>query len=271
MGAGEGVPLHLAFDSEKRGPQTGGIQEKNAVMIGIPLLVSGIRSDSMISVQGTALTIEAPGGQNWSSRWIGNGSRLFPNDRRTQTYLTIDKDFFEQVKATPVSVYISFAIVEFREKEIERVVSSTERFSVPGEGHCSVSDMGGGCLFPLRTPFMMVTARLEEMTCTLREKQTPLPPGISGYGLVGYGSSSPAEFGISPVQVVPLDVGDWGELDDPRARPGICPGTPLSFGILEEMGGMRTELQIDGIRLADYELKNPGVGAIGVEIGMLMW
>jgi hypothetical protein len=180
-------------------------------------------------------------------------SYLFPNDQHTQTYFTIDKNFFERVKTTPVSLHISFALAEFREKEVRRIVATTTQFAVPGEGQCSVPDDGDGvCLFPLKTPWLLVSAQS--------------PPGITGYGYVGYRNSGLGDFGISPVQVVRLAVWDWGEPDDPNTRPSIRPGTPLSFGILEKSQDMGRELQIDGIRLADYELKGPATESIGTGI-----
>lgn len=267
VGAGQAMPVQLAFDSHKQSLQTRGYGEKNKVSIGIPLIVSGISQGSVISVDGIVLTIEAPGGQRWNSGWRGGGSYLFPNRQHTQTYFTADKDFYERVKSTPVSAHISFALAELREKEVRRIVVRAEEFAVPGEGRCSLAAMDQVvCLFPLKTPFLLMSVQSEEITCTPREKETPLPAGITGYGWMGRRNSSPAEFGISPVQVSPLYVWDWGGFEDHYARPGVCPGTPLSFGMLEEVRGKRSELQIDGIRLADYEVKNTG-GAVG-EVGI---
>jgi hypothetical protein len=196
---------------------------------------------------------------------------LFPNSQHTEAYFTVDKDFFERTKATPVGVHISFALAVFREKNTSRVVASGGKFSVPGEGQCSIQAMGeNACIFPLTTPFLLVSARSEEITCAPRGKQPQLPPGITGYGYIGYRNSSRAAFGISPIQLSRLDVWDWGQPDEPNARPGLCPGTPLSFGILEEVQGIRSELQIDGIRLADYELRNPASGATGAGTGIMI-
>jgi hypothetical protein len=50
------------------------------------------------------------------------GGYLFPNDQHTQTHFAIDKDFFERVKATPVTRHISFVLAEFWEKEARRIV-----------------------------------------------------------------------------------------------------------------------------------------------------
>jgi hypothetical protein len=268
-GAGKAVPVQLAFDSEKQ-TQAGSYSEKDKVdirMIRIPLIVSGMSQGSVIGVDGAALTVAAPGGQQWRSGWRGSGAHLFPNHHHAQTYFAVDKAFFERVKTTPVRLHISFALVEFREKEARRIVARAGEFVVPGEGRCSLAGMGQMvCLFPLRRPFLLVSAQSEEITCAPREKETPLPAGMTGYGWIENRMSSPAEFGISPVRISPLYISDWGELSDHYARPGVCPGTPLSFGILEEVQGVRSELEIDGIRLADYEVMNRWGQARGVGI-----
>ena len=267
----EAVPVQLAFDSGKQSPQAGSPIEKHKANIGIPLIVSGLTHGLMVSVDGTMLTIEAPGGQRWSSGWRAGGPHLLPIYQHTRTDFTIDKDFFERVKTTPVRLHISFALAEFREKEVQRIVATAGEFAVPGGGRCSFKNFTGQmvCLFPLKRPFLLMSAKSEEITCAPREKETPLRPGITGLGLIWSRDSGPAELGLSPVHVSPLVIWGWGELYDYGTHQGVCPGTPLSFGILEEMRGMRTELQIDNIRLADYELKNSwpvGIGEVTVGI-----
>jgi hypothetical protein len=49
-----------------------------------------------------------------------------------------------------------------------------------------------------------------------------------------------------------------------RAR--LCPGTPLMFRTLEEAQSARSELTIDSIRLADYQLKDSPPGQTMISI-----
>jgi hypothetical protein len=139
----EAVPVQLAFDSGKQSPQAGSPIEKHKANIGIPLIVSGLTHGLMVSVDGTMLTIEAPGGQRWSSGWRAGGPHLLPIYQHTRTGFTVDKDFFERVKTTPVRLHISFALAEFREKEVQRIVATAGVFAVPAEGDAHSTSRAG--------------------------------------------------------------------------------------------------------------------------------
>jgi hypothetical protein len=261
------IPVHLAFDSQKPDRPVGYPQKKKAV-VAIPLVVSGVSSNSLIRIDGTLLTIVATGGPHWNSGWQGGGEDLFPNSQHAQEYFAIDKDFFERVKTTAVSLRMSFALSEFQETEIRQIVVPVGPFSIPGDGHCLPRSAGEIlCLFPLRTPFLLVSTQSNDITCPPRENEIQLPPGITGYGRVGYRPAGLAEFGINPVQDLGLSVRNWGIPDERKSPPGLCPGTPLSVGILEEGRAIRTELQIDTIKLIDYEVKRPESGAYGGATG----
>jgi hypothetical protein len=95
-----------------------------------------------------------------------------------------------------------------------------------------------------------------------------LPLGTTLYGgnLWSRGSG-PADFGLNPVQTTSLSFWDWGETSDRNYRPRVCPGTPLTFFTnWEESQRIRSDLEIDGIRLADYKLNDVLGGANGLGI-----
>ncbi len=265
VSTGQALPVQLAFDSQTHEQQAGGSRDKKKVSIGIPLLFSGLTQGSIVSIDGTDLTLDAPGGQHWSSGWHSGGSFLLPNRQHVQAYFQVDRDFFERVKTTPIRAHISIALAEFRETDAKRIVIQAGRFAVPGDGRCSpVRGDFIRCLFPLKEPFTLISAQSEEITCTPQQNEAPLPAGITGYGWMGNRNASPADFGISSVHVRPLYVSDWGKLNDRYLRARVCPGTPLTFHALEEVRGTQTAIQIDGIRLADYALKNLEDGASGL-------
>ena len=122
------------------------------------------------------------------------------------------------------------------------------------------------CLSPLRTPFLVVSTIAGETTCPPGEDEKAAPPGTIFSAALRNREPAPAELGISPVKVFSLDLFRWSRTrDDFHAR--LCPGTPLTFSIPEEKKRTRGELNIDGLRLGDYQLHNISVrggSAIGI-------
>jgi hypothetical protein len=115
---------------------------------------------------------------------------------------------------------------------------------------------------------MLLSAKSEEITCKTGENEKPLPTGIVAYGWVWAFPLLGAEFGINPVSARELDLSDFGELKVDRLRGGVCPGTPLTIYTSWQDGPRyRSDLEIDGIRLADYKLDDsPEGGGFGVMV-----
>jgi len=264
--AAQEPPARLAFDFTKPRSRGRGYPEKNKVHVRLPLLVSGVTSGSMVQVNGTRVSIQAPDGRQWSSGWHAAGPVLLADRPHSQEDLTIDQSFFEQVKSVPVKVHISFALTLFEGKEARRIVAEASQFSVPGNGRCWLASRWSNellCSFPLRKPFLLLSGSAEETTCAAREDKELLPAGAIGYSWQWNQSSDPAEFGISPVQSTVLYLSDWGEA---VSREYVCPGTPLTFTTLQETQRIRSELDIDGIRLAHYQLIGVEDGGFGISV-----
>jgi hypothetical protein len=262
--AGQALPVRLAFDPTKPASLKGGFLEKNKVHIMLPLLVSGIAEDTMVDEGGRMETIEAPGGQRWESNWErGNGSVLADRPQSSET-ITIDRDFYERVKSVPVKIHITFALAPARATEVDHVVVGAVPFNFPGNGRCSFSPLARNeatCLFPVKSQLMLLSAKSEEITCKPGENEKPLPAGIVAYGWVWGFPVLGAEFGINPVSARQLDLSNFGELKVDRHRGDICPGTPLTiYKSWRDILRYRSDLEIDGIRLADYKLDDSPVG-----------
>ena len=270
---GQQLPAQLVFDPAKLASRQGGLPEKNKVHVRIPLLVSGIEDGFIVSVAGMAATIVAPGGQQWSSGWH-RSDLLLPRRPHDREEITIDKDFFERVKSTPVTIKFTFALAPAHARETVRAVAQAGPFAVPGEGRCSFSPRFHGeilCAFPLKTPDFLMSAKSDDITCAPEKNGAVLPSGTILYGGSPWSrGSGPAEFGLNPVQTGPLSFWDWGEARDREHPPKVCPGTPITFYTHWEDGPrIRTELEIDGIRLADYRL-NDTLGGEAGGIGIIL-
>jgi hypothetical protein len=107
----------------------------------------------------------------------------------------------------------------------------------------------------------------------MRKNETPLPSGMTLYSSVGETGISPAEFVLNPIRMSlfyqwDLDR-DWNDVKARVYVPRVCPGTPLTvFSNWAELPRHRAELEIDGIRLADYQLNDTqdNAGGFGVMV-----
>lgn len=243
------------------------IPEKKRVPVKIPLLVSGMENGSVVDVGGMLETIRGNGRIYWSSGWHGGGVRFLAGRPHAALYIAVDRNFFESAKATPVNLHITLALVPSVPRETTQTVARGDGFALPGEGRCSFSASYSdliSCYFPLKSPLLLLNAKSGEITCPARKNETSMPADTVLSGWIGDGDSGPAEFGLSPVALSPLFLGDLGDLDIRDYRPRICPGTPLTIiSNWQKLPRYRTELEIDGFSLADYELKNTPQGAEG--------
>ena len=266
---GQELPVQLSFDPTKPSAAEGPPM-KDKVQIRIPLLVSGIAQNSAVSIDGTMIDIEASGVPHWSSGWIRSFSNLLPTQPVTEAYFTVDKAFFEQVKSISTKVHILFALSAFGPTELRRVVVTADTFAVPGAALCTIYPEHRellGCRSPLKTLFLFASTHSEETTCLITEGEKAITPGTVFYAWNWSRSSFPATLGISPVELFHLRFSPWSRVnDDFRVR--ICPGTPITFSLLQEGQHMQSELTIDGLRLADYRLKNSWHDATGIDISV---
>jgi len=256
--AGQAPPVQLAFDSAKPTPLKGGSPEISEVQVMFPLLVSGIAEGTMVSEAGHKASIQAPGGLRWESRWERGNERLLANRPRTSQTIAVDKYFYERVKSLPVKLQISFALILSRARETDHVVASAASFNLPGNGRCWFPGSARNeafCIFPVKTPLMLVSAKSEEITCKPGQNQKGLPAGTVAYGWSGDVPMLGAEFGVDPVSSTKLELSDFGDLQVNRSSGGVCRGTPLTIYTSWQDGPrFRSDLVIDGIRLADYKL-----------------
>jgi hypothetical protein len=265
---GSTLPVQLAFDPAKPASLKGGHFEENKVHIMLPLLVSGIAEGSKVSVSGKLARIEVPGGPRWDSGWQAQGENLLPSRPRTSEIFALEKDFFERVKSMPANVHLTLALTPARAVEVERVVAGPGPFSFPGDGRCSFYSFARNravCFFPpQKTQSMLLSAKSEEITCKPGEDAKPLPAGTIAYGWAW----QMRNFGLNPVSASALELSDLGELDARTFQGGVCPGTPITvYTGWQDGPRYRTDLEINGIHLADYKLDDsPEAGGFGVMV-----
>jgi hypothetical protein len=249
-------PVQLAFDEEKPPvPDVVPRQDEKEVEIQIPIKVRAIAAATSVSVDGAMLSLHAPDGQQWSSGWNSVGQHLFPEDQGFNSTFNVKKAFFEHVKATPVQAHISFALSTYQNGETKRIIATSGEFKVPGLGFCSIvqgySTDHLRCRYAFATPTVLTTVSSSEMPCRFTADGAP-PPGLISRDWSGSSVSDP----VSPVGTLDIYFWKWEGNIDTRSSPILCPGTSLIFRTQRAGTQIRKEIEIDGIKLGDYQTSN---------------
>jgi hypothetical protein len=223
--------------------------------IALPVRASGVAEGHVAQVRGTVVTIQASDGQHWTSSWASNGSILWPGEDRTVKIFAVDRKFFERVKSIPVNVHVTVAQVDYRETNARQITAEDGKFSIAGVGICRIEPYSNSnqnmiaCRAPLKSPSLIGHMDPFATTCTYEDGPPLL---VTRYMWDPHDDVGPADLGIIPVNDMQMIFGSWA--DDPkRELRYFCPGTPFTIGKPEEGKHSRTEMEIDGIKLSQYE------------------
>ncbi len=253
--AGQQPPVQLALLPPN--DQTDGTvpADGKEVQIEIPFSVSGIDDDSIVTVKGVMVAIEAPDGLRWNSGWRSLGWSLFRENKGAGISFSLKKNLFERIKSLPVKADISLALSVSRDQNRREFVVPQGEFVMPDVGFCTarvswISDIE--CRSALRTPSsLLVTYDISQTACQGREGELRAKPGEISRDWHSHSDSGPAEFGISPVKTIRF--GTVSNASNARAISGLCPGTPVILSNPELVRRTRIELELNGLHLGDYQ------------------
>jgi hypothetical protein len=257
--AGQQMPVAFTFDPTKPdSDKEFWYKTKKKVGIRLRLLVIGVNRDAFAIVDGTSITIRAPGRPIWKSGWLSGGPNLSWNTPNASTDIAIDEKFFDSVQSTPVQIHMSLAISTFRSIDSQKVTVASGAFSFPGGGRCSlnpVSSSGLWCLFPFARPFVTVRATAGNTGCPSQKGDNAIPVGTVYQELIWNRDEDAAEPGIGSVIVERIAFSDWDAETNRNRELTLCPGALLTVTKMEESEHFQSELEIDDFRLSDYKLK----------------
>ncbi len=226
------------------------------VWIALPLRASGVAEGHVAEVRGAIVKIQASDGEHWTSSWNSGGWISWPGEDHTVKIFAVERKFFERVKSIPVNVHISVAQADYQETNARQITAEAGKFSIAGAGICRIEPYGNSnlnmiaCRAPLKSPSLLGHMDPFATTCTYEDSPPLL---VTRYMWnVHDDSMGPADLGIIPVNDVQMIFQSWA--DDPkRELRYFCPGTPFTIGTPEEGKRSRTEMEIDGITLSQYE------------------
>ncbi len=255
--AGQQPPVQLALLPPNKQTLGSAPADEKEVQIEIPFSVSGIDDDSIVTVNGVMVAIEAPDGLRWNSGWRSLGWSLFRENKGAGISFTLKKKLFERIKSFPVKADISLALTVSRDQNRREFVVPQAEFVIPDVGFCAARGWDGwradiDCRSALRTPSsLLVTYDISQTACQVREGELRAKPGEISRDWHRHSDSGPAEFGISPVKTIRF--GTVSNASNARATSGLCPGTPVILSNPELVGRTRIELELNDLHLGDYQ------------------
>jgi hypothetical protein len=258
LDAGQEVPFHTSLAPAKQLDSEYAPDSQKNVEIRLPLDVSGVALESIVVIDGVLVETEAPNGLKWNSGWNSPGLTLYPETKTAQISFSLDKSTFDRFKSASVNVSVGLAFTLFHDANQRSLLLPSGKFPIQDSGLCfPFRDYSPGirCMVPFRHPSsLMVTADASQSTCPDSKEEPRAPSGKIARDWNRYSDSQPAEFGISPIQVVDIHLYDWSTSRF-QSVGGLCPGTPIILSNPQPVSSHQTTLKITGLNLADYHPK----------------
>jgi hypothetical protein len=251
LAAAEQSPAQLTFDPDPdRQSTVNANHQRTGIDLYLPLSVSGIAPDAAVQNQAVQVSIESPNGVRWNSKWRNVPKYYRPETSRSFLDIPLDEKFFDRIKTTPVTVTVTFALIQLRAGTPVSTQTADLDFALAG-GICSFPSTFSTypeCRFPMRGPKLaFVTTQWTPGPC-LQTQYSPVPSGSADVW-VGTIDPSPAELGLDPIKVKPLV---FPYPSETHHRSLICPDTPITAVPYSVVRRLQTTLTIPNLDLTKY-------------------
>ena len=269
-----GQPNLLQFSFDAEAPHSSKFKEPSPqqrdVDIQLPLRVSGFKDD-LIVVRGIFVDIQTADGFRANSKWQPEFTLLQPQDDHWSANFSLDRKIYHRIEASPVNLHVSLALSSYKQENEQNVTALPNEFDIPEIGKCEIvraETPALQCRAALKSPAFLATLEASNATCP----PPPKSPPYEGQASASWGNwddTLEADPGISPVAQFTVLFWKFAPNQTPESW-GICPGTQMTFRAPDPAQKSRVELEIDGIRLADY-LPRPVVASgevVGGDVGI---
>jgi hypothetical protein len=273
--AGQEAPVRLALLRDTPHPATAYLDRAKQVQVSIPLLASGVEEGYAVVSGPVKVTVDAANGSHWTSPWQSrNNQQYLPGTSESWITVQMSRAFFDQVKVTPVTLHFTVALTRVHAGNVRSIPLPTQDFSVPDFGICSPQPdlfhrrlFGIACRFALHQPKLTyISARWADSPCSA--SQPDLNTGVEGDAWIGSLESSPADFGIAPIQSPSIVLSNATKMEGnkPESR-YLCPGTPVTFTQYNLVGRIQYDFTIPDFRFPSYQPETGSFnGATGFDI-----
>jgi hypothetical protein len=271
--SGQEAPVQLALLRDPSQPVSAYLNHAKYVRVSIPLQVSGIAEKTALITGPVKVTVDGESGSHWTSPWQTLNSEYLSGGGESWITVQMDRAFFDQVSASPVTLHFTVAYTLVRAGKESSIPLPAQDFSVPDFGFCSPQPdpmrrqfLGITCRFAMHQPKLTyISVRWTDGPCTT----SPDPKtGVPGDAWIGWLNSSPAEFGISPILTPPIDLSNGTKGEGRQSEPRhLCPGTPVTFTQYNLAGKTQYDFTIPNFHLPGYPPDAGGpIGSIGFDV-----
>jgi hypothetical protein len=242
-------------------------QDSKVVVLELPLHASGIEGDDAVIPDDVMISLDTPDGFHWSSSWQGiYGIQFLPGLDKSKLPIRISRTVYDRVRSSPAVIHLTFALTLMKAGRVTRIPLMLREFAVPDFGVCepalswTLSEIDGlSCRAALRQPkSTYVSVVWSNNPCSA--SPTTTASGVQGAAWTGTPADDPAEFGITPVWTIPVNLSNSWKSDPgrpPAEQRHLCPGTPVTFTEYNVVEREQYSLTLSDFHLPNYEQEQP--------------
>jgi hypothetical protein len=265
--------LNLTFDPDPTRMETATYSPlSDQIPLDFPLQMEGLPDGSEIISDGVRLHIEAPDGKVWDSGWLMGG--FGHAGSQASIGASMDRNHLDALKWVPLKVRVTIVMTMLQSRYGSRFSVSNVPFVIPGVGHCwyrssqpKIWNPPLECLAPFHIPYPFMV-RVEKFGPDCITTYGEIPPKLREQIQDRLIPESRLEIGIQPSYLanMKLDPVAAGSIRSPlssyygeftwRVNGTGCPGSEMVIGVLRPVRRFRRDVEISGIRLADYIPRN---------------
>jgi hypothetical protein len=241
---------------------------EDTVPVSIPLQIAGLPEGTDIESDMARAMIDVPGGRSWQNYANFAYSHSAAKSSEARFYMTTR--FFDEIKSTPVTLRFSVLLTLLRDQGTVKVPLQDGDIAMPNVFNCatygtSMEDLL--CRTPLFQPRLFRIGIDAPEACHSAASDLPqrsealerTAPSAQLQGInMSYGwRAQVMDFEISPVTAFYMSLRQGPRSAESHANQGTldCPGAQLEFTTRGPVAHIRRDIEIRGLRLADYVLK----------------
>jgi hypothetical protein len=243
------LPMRVSAPRSGRLVEFGG-----AANVELPFTIAKADKDSAYRIKGVAATITGAG-VNWTSNFSAplEEEQISAGEPVAGTVLPIPASLFNKIKDTPVNVHLILLTEHLKVDPVATWKATAKPFDIPGHGVCAFPpETSNGspdptCRFAGSSPeFLLVTGKVAAGSCA-----SAADSPVTGQANLGHEPALPNL--LDPVATERLTM----RTGDPNKQHVyfVCPGTPLNFFTVTDAGKVAFEVDLRGMTLNNYAMR----------------
>ena len=231
----------------------------SAVVLSIPVNVSGIAPGSVVLVDRMKLTVDPGEDSGWTQGWVGEYHQLWPESQRESLTYDVKRKDYETIAAKPLNLHIQLALSEYQEAAPRTLLLPSGTFQDTQLGICRLTTFVRSqvleCLKPFRSPAYIGRFDAPNSPCgSVRRSANNLPVNLRvAYAWAGPDRELLPTPGLNPVVDYQMFFGPINPASflAERSETVLCPGAELRLAHPLFKRHFRIQLELPAVRLQD--------------------